>query len=194
MKRWEESEYYRKKYYQEAEHKDNGELTAGQSSKEGQTVPVWVQQSREARMRCLHLLQYSPRTVYQLERRLVGEGFCEEAVRDAIAYAGRFGYVNDEGYARNYVRSRGTKKSRRQLLAEMLQRGVPKDAALAALEEYQGEEEAVRRLVQKNLAQMSCPDEKALERLIGKLSGKGFRYELVKRTVWAYWEKEGQEL
>ena len=63
MKQWETSELYREVKSRPSE---DGSLPFQKDSEGFNT---------EARRRCLHLLEYSPRTVYQLKKRLMDDGF-----------------------------------------------------------------------------------------------------------------------
>lgn len=183
MKQWEQSEFFRNEKAAALKQKaDEGDVPA-----EADVPEQW----REARKRCMHLLEYGPKTVRQLEQRLIGEGFDEAAVRDGIRYVSSFGYVDDENYATAYVRRNCGRKSARQMAAQLLQKGISKEAAAAALASFTDEEEAaVRRLAQKRLAQKQPKDEEELRKVEVYLVGKGFPYELVRRTVWTYWEKK----
>ena len=107
MKQWETSELYREVKSRPSE---DGSLPF-QKDSEGINT--------EARRRCLHLLEYSPRTIYQLKKRLMDDGFSAEQADDAVQYAESFGYVDDGNYAMEYVRTGCQKKSRRQLYMQL---------------------------------------------------------------------------
>ena len=74
MKQWETSELYREVKSRPSE---DGSLPFQKDSAGFNT---------EARRRCLHLLEYSPRTIYQLKKRLMDDGFSAEEADDAIRY------------------------------------------------------------------------------------------------------------
>ena len=127
MKQWETSELYREVKSRPSE---DGSLPFQKDSEGFNT---------ETRRRCLHLLEYSPRTVYQLKKRLMDDGFSAEQTDDAIRYAESFGYVDDGNYAMEYVRTGCQKKSRRQLYMQLSSRGVDKESIEDALEAYADE-------------------------------------------------------
>ena len=146
----------------------------------------------EARRRCLHLLEYSPRTVYQLKKRLMDDGFSAEQADDAIRYAESFGYVDDGNYAMEYVRTGCQKKSRRQLYMQLSSRGVDKESIEDALEAYADEQEnTVRRLAQKRLTQKPPRKEEDFLKAVKSLVSKGFPYEMAKRAVWELRDEYG---
>lgn len=177
MKQWEQSAFYEALKGRPSE---DGSLCTGES--DGTNT--------EARKRCLRLLEYSPRTVSQLKSRLAGDGFEEEQIEDAIRYAASFGYVNDSSYAMEYVRTGCTRKSPRQLFAQLSQRGVDKEVIEQALDAYSGEQEnTIRRLAEKRMQQKMPQSEEELPKTIRYLVSKGFPYEMSKRAVWECWEK-----
>ena len=139
----------------------------------------------EARRRCLHLLEYSPRTAYQLKKRLIDDGFSPEQAEDAVAYAQSFGYVDDGNYAMEYVRTACQKKSKRELYMQLSRRGVDSDSIEEALNAYSDEQEnTVRRLAQKRLRQKPPQSDEDLMKAVRSLVSKGFPYEMAKRAVW----------
>ena len=199
MKQWETSELYREVKSRPSE---DGSLLLGEESvllqKEKQKM-VGEQETKpssattspqkgmniEARRRCLRLLEYSPRTVYQLKKRLIDDGFSPEQAEDAIQYAKSFGYVDDGNYAMEYVRTACQKKSKRQLYMQLSRRGVDDDSIEEALDAYADEQEnTVRRLAQKRLRQKPPQSDEDYRKAIRSLVSKGFPYEMAKKAVW----------
>ena len=180
MKQWETSELYREVKSRPSE---DGSLPFQKDSEGFNT---------EARRRCLHLLEYSPRTVYQLKKRLMDDGFSAEEADDAIRYAESFGYVDDGNYAMEYVRTGCQKKSRRQLYMQLSSRGVDKESIEDALEAYADEQEnTVRRLAQASYAKKSRLAQKKIFKGSKSLVSKGFPYEMAKRAVWELRDEYG---
>lgn len=180
MKQWETSELYREVKSRPSE---DGSLPFQKDSEGFNT---------EARRRCLHLLEYSPRTVYQLKKRLMDDGFLAEQADDAIRYAESFGYVDDGNYAMEYVRTGCQKKSRRQLYMQLSSCGVDKESIEDALEAYADEQEnTVRRLARKRLMQKPPRTEEDFLKAVKSLVSKGFPYEMAKRAVWELRDEYG---
>lgn len=82
------------------------------------------------------------RTEAQLRTKLGQGGYTEEIVEEAIAYVKSFGYLNDWEYARSLIEGRKHKKSRMELYGALLQKGVAKEEAERALEEYYDSEDS----------------------------------------------------
>lgn len=192
MKQWETSDLYREVKSRPSE---DGSLPFQNASLSFQEEKQGIQEkidgrppegiNIEARRRCLHLLEYSPRTVYQLKKRLIDDGFSPEQAEDAVAYAKSFGYVDDGNYAMEYVRTACQKKSKRQLYMQLSRRGVDSDSIEEALDAYSDEQEnTVRRLAQKRFRQKPPQSDEDLMKAVRSLVSKGFPYEMAKRAVW----------
>ena len=200
MKQWETSELYREVKSRPSEdgslafykasslfQKERQEKAEEQETDKNASAvfPPSEGTNLEARRRCLRLLEYSPRTVYQLKTRLVDDGFSLEQAEDAIQYAKSFGYVDDGNYAMEYVRTACQKKSKRQLYMQLSRRGVDSDSIEEALDAYADEQEnTVRRLAQKRLRQKPPQTDEDLMKAIRSLVSKGFPYEMAKKAVW----------
>lgn len=197
MKQWETSALYKEVKSRPSEdgslHIKKGATNIGTNAF-GNTEETFEKESTqnfesgvnlEARRRCLHLLEYSPRTAYQLKKRLVDDGFTPEQAEDAVRYAESFGYVNDSNYAMEYVRTGCQKKSKRELYMKLSSRGIDKASIEEALEAYDDEQEqTVRRLARKRLMQKPPKSNEDLLKAVKSLVSKGFSYEMAKRAVW----------
>ncbi len=197
MKQWETSALYKEVKSRPSEdgslHIKKGATNIGTNAF-GNTEETFEKESTqnfesgvnlEARRRCLHLLECSPRTAYQLKKRLVDDGFTPEQAEDAVRYAESFGYVNDSNYAMEYVRTGCQKKSKRELYMKLSSRGIDKASIEEALEAYDDEQEqTVRRLARKRLMQKPPKSNEDLLKAVKSLVSKGFPYEMAKRAVW----------
>lgn len=145
---------------------------------------------KRAKLRAMHLLEDMDRTEAALRQKLHTGLYPEEIVDEAIRYVRSFGYLDDARYAENYVRSHGSTKSRKELQAALLKKGVDPELTGRALEncygETGGEEEAVRRILKKKKFNPMDADEKEISRLYGYLARKGFRYDCVRQVIQNY--------
>lgn len=138
-----------------------------------------------ARRRAMHLLERMERTEAQLREKLTGD-YPQEAVDAAVEYVKSYHYVDDLRYACNYVRCRRKEKSRRQLMMELYQRGVPGSLVQQALEEAYGEEDEtmkIERWLQKKHYEAGQADVKQKQRMYQFLVRKGFRAEDILRVL-----------
>ena len=144
---------------------------------------------KRAKLRALHLLSDMDRTENALREKLRLGLYPQEIIDAAVGYVRSFGYLNDARYAENFVRSRQGMKSRREIRAQLLQKGVPSEMiedAFEACGEEGGEADAIRRLLEKKRFDPVCADEREIQRLYGYLARKGFSYETVRQVIQNY--------
>ena len=128
-------------------------------------------------------------TAAQLHDKLTRKGYADEAVAEAVASCRRDGLLDDALYATLYVEGKRGAVGDARLVAELVKRGIERDAALARVAEASQPEheralaayEKMRR-VQPNLSYQSAA--RKLERL-------GFPASLIYRVLR---ERAGAEL
>jgi regulatory protein len=144
----------------------------------------------EAMDRAVHYLSYRPRTCREVRRYLAKHGLSRYA-DDVIDRCVEVGYLNDEAYARTYVRERIRLKprGRPRLVSELLTRGVDRDTAERAVEATLGEEgvtEAELLLdvaVRRARSLHKLDPTAARRRLSAFLARRGFRAAEIRDTV-----------
>ena len=143
------------------------------------------------RSRALGLLDQRARSRKELRDRLVAADFEPDVVEDVVDDLAGVGLVDDETFAKEWVRQRHARrgKSARALNMELKEKGVEAADRAAALEQITEEsEEAVARHVAEKKARTlkSVPADrherdKFLRRIVGTLARRGYRQELVMR-------------
>lgn len=123
-----------------------------------------------ARVAALRLLAQRRLTESQLWTKLARKGYPDDDVRVAIAGCKRDGFVDDALFAQLFVDGRGKSVGNARLVAELVRRGIEREAAqrsVAAAE--RAEDERLRLALQKlfrTRASLSYPSAaRALERL-----------------------------
>ena len=142
--------------------------------------------TKRAKLRAMHLLEAFDRTESGLRGKLKDNGYPEAAIERAIDYVKSFGYINDERYARNFIEYRKETKSRREIYALLLKKGIDKDIMDVAFEEaYDGYEDgaAIRRLIEKKHVDVTSASREELSKLYAYLGRKGFSYEDIRKVV-----------
>ena len=143
------------------------------------------------RSRALGLLDQRARSRKELRDRLVAADFEPDVVEDVVDDLAGVGLVDDETFAKEWVRQRHARrgKSARALNMELKEKGVEAADRAAALEQITEEsEEAVARHVAEKKARTlkSVPADrherdKFLRRIVGTLARRGYHQELVMR-------------
>lgn len=141
------------------------------------------QKAKECVLRILGSRAYSCAEVRQ---KLAQRGFPAEIAERAVNAIRNLGYLDDEQFARDYVRYKGGQLGRNRLVQELSAKGIAKNIQEQVLAQVDEAEEAkkVRTLVEKRLAGMAgLPRETQIRRLAGYLARRGFAMSLVMRTV-----------
>ena len=141
---------------------------------------------KKARLKALSLLTDMDRTEAQLRSKLLQKEYPVEVVEDAISYVKSFGYINDMNYAKRFVECRKTTKSKSEISAALMQKGLGRDVIAEAMEECYGSEdaiEAIQYLVQKrHFSPIDSTDEEK-KKLYNYLLRKGFHYEDIRKVL-----------
>ena len=142
---------------------------------------------KRAKLRAMHLLSDMGRTESQLRTKLKQGGYEEDAVEAAIRYVKSFGYINDMEYARSFIDSRKDRKSKKELYAALLQKGVPAEIVEQVFEEADyGEKDsrqAIEALMRKRSYNPETADVKEKQKMMGYLMRKGFSYQDIRNVL-----------
>lgn len=141
---------------------------------------------KRAKLRAMHLLNVMARTEEQLRQKLMQNGYPKEAVEAAISYVKSFGYINDEVYVRNFIECRCGKKSRREIEALLVQKGLNGPMADRILEEVYEEQSdlsAIEEIVRKKRWNLEDADDKEKQKMYAYLMRKGFRYNDIRQVL-----------
>ena len=139
---------------------------------------------KRAKLRAMHLLSDMES---QLRTKLKQGGYAEDAVEAAIRYVKSFGYINDMEYARSFIDSRKDRKSKKELYAALLQKGVSAEIVEQVFEEADyGEKDsrqAIEALMRKRSYNPETADVKEKQKMMGYLMRKGFSYQDVRNVL-----------
>lgn len=130
-----------------------------------------------ARERALKLLSVRWRSREELRRQLLALGYGLQEVDRCLEELQDLGLVDDERFARELARDRGSRRlvGDRAILAALRERGVAREVAEAALEEAGEEAARARELARRRLRGLAgLPPEHAFRRLYGLLVRRGF--------------------
>ena len=148
------------------------------------------EQVHRARAAALDYLSYGARTTAEVRRKLRDRGFDEAAVEDALAKMQDYGYLDDAAYARAFARGRfaGRGYGPQRLRADLLRRGVAReavDAALDALTEAEDLGEAARRHGRQRWRALAREADvrKRKQKTMDFLVRRGFSFDLAREVA-----------
>lgn len=141
---------------------------------------------KRAKLRALHLLEMQDRTWSQLKEKLQQSLYPDEIIEKAMDYVKSFGYIDDSRYAVNFIRSRQSFKSRREIEGLLRQKGISKEDLDFAMEECYDkaeEKDAIKKLILKKRIDPLTATDGELQKLYGYLARKGFKYEDIRQVI-----------
>ena len=141
---------------------------------------------KRAKARAMHLLEDMDRTESGLREKLKQGFYPEEAIESAVQYVKLFHYIDDLRYAEQFIETKKSSKSRKEIYAQLCGKGVAADKIELAFEECYREEnerEAIQQLIRKKRISLSQSDSAEMQKLYGYLARKGFRYEDIRQVI-----------
>lgn len=139
---------------------------------------------KRARERAVYWLKCSARTEEELRRKLRDGSYPSAAVEYVIELLKRYGYIDDEEYARNFIEVHSRGKSCAELTAQLSRKGISRACVSRLMEENPiNEEEQIRRILEKRRFSPGEADQKETAKQISYLMRKGFSYDTVRRVI-----------
>lgn len=141
---------------------------------------------KRAKLRAMHLLNDMDRTESQLRTKLLNGDYPADIVDEAIAYVKSFGYINDESYIRRFIESKRNSKSKKEIYALLMKKGVDMEQVHEILSEYYSAEDslnAIRDLLRKKRYDPKSATDQEMRKIYGYLARKGFGYEDIRQVI-----------
>lgn len=135
--------------------------------------------------RGLGLLERGMKSQKQVEDYLKGKGYPVSCIEKAIKKLTEYGYINDEAYAKEYVKLYSQKDGKRKIEFALKNKGVDDEIISKAIEEILTEEtmdETCLTLAKKKAKNLEL-DAKGKQKLYSYLAGRGFDFETIRRAV-----------
>ena len=152
---------------------------------------------KRAKSRTLHILDRYDKTEKELRDKLKEGMYPPEVIDAAVDAAKRGKYLDDLRYAVQYIYEKSSRKSRRMIEADLLNKGVSKECVDSAFlknsedNDENGtdpESDLIRKLIKKRCPEPGEIDKESEQKLFRYLTGKGFEFGMVKRIFSLYRE------
>lgn len=136
---------------------------------------------RRARERMVYILKASDKTEAELRNRLKEAYYPEAAIEAAILFGREHHYIDDTRFTEQYIRYQGRKKSRRQLVCELQQKGVDRDIITRCLEACPVDEsEQARTYLRKKGLEGRALSREEQQKAGMALARKGISWEVIR--------------
>ncbi len=150
----------------------------------GQLAADSVEECKRAREKAVYYLQFSGKTESELRKKLAEQEFSPASVDSAIEFVKKYRYLDDEDYTRRFIERNGQKKSRKQMMYELTQKGVSRDILDLVFEDMEVDEESQ---ILALLAKRKYPGEAATreekQKISSYLARKGFSYDAIQTAL-----------
>jgi regulatory protein len=138
--------------------------------------------------RQMRALSRRARTEHEIRQRLADRGLAEEDIDAIIASLLRYSFLDDQRYAREFVRSKfAAGYGEHRIRMQLRERGCPEqfiDPAIREAEEEESQAEVLNRVLKQRLRSKGEPDDpRSLKNLLDFCTRRGFDYELIKRRL-----------
>lgn len=142
-----------------------------------------------AKERALYILDNAYKTEKQIVDKLKS-GFYPDAIIDkVIAYLKEYGLVNDARFATLYIDYKSSSKSKKQIVQDLLTKGVSRDLIDLALEKSDfSDESSINKVIEKRINRYDLSDKKSVQKLYMYLIGKGYSYGDIRKSLSKYVE------
>lgn len=145
-----------------------------------------------------YLISFRPRSIAELKSKLTQfaarKKFPADVVGTALSSLIAGNYVNDETFARWWRDQRASfrPKGKQLILAELLQKGVPRDIAERVLSEEQDayDAQALQLVEQKRFKWKEKEGELLRKKITTFLSARGFSWDTITRVIDAVAQKD----
>ncbi|MCR5674734.1 MAG: recombination regulator RecX [Lachnospiraceae bacterium] len=165
-----------------------GEALDGETLREILTVLL----PKRAKLRAMNLLKTRDYTRARLTDKLKEGGYPDAVVEEAVDYVASYRYIDDERYARDFIRGRMARASRMKIRGELLQRGIDAGTADAALEELYADDliagedpeiAQIRRQIEKRHFDGKNATWEDRQRFLAAMARKGFSADKVRHVL-----------
>lgn len=142
-----------------------------------------------AKERALYILDNAYKTEKQIIDKLKSGFYPDGIIDKVIAYLKEYGLVNDARFATLYIDYKASSKSKKQIVQELLQKGVSKDLIDLALEKSDfSDEDSINNIIKKRINRYDLNDSKSVQKLYMYLIGKGYSYSDIRKSLSKYVE------
>lgn len=121
------------------------------------------------------------KTQKQVNDFLEKKGYTQLVIDYCIGKMKEYKFIDDAAYCQAYI-SCVTNKGRRAIYSDLMRRGVPKELIERSLAEFEEDDEALSRVLEKYLRNKP-KDSKNMSRAFKYLLSKGYDYENVKNAI-----------
>lgn len=138
----------------------------------------------------LKLLGHRARSEREIRDKMFSKGYCQEHIEDAIKYLKEFKYIDDEEYAKIYIKDRMNSKKlgHKRIKYELHQKGIDKTLIQDKINKLVNDDEEYERALETaqrkmNTSYKNDDNQSAYRKLGGFLQRKGFSMDTIIKVL-----------
>lgn len=146
---------------------------------------------KRAKERALYLLEKRPLTVSGLRDKLRYHDYPEAVVEKVIAFLEQYHYLDDMDYIRMYTGSYSSKKSKKQIVYDLMRKGISKSLIDIYFEENEySEQEGFEKQFERYVRGKDLGDLAIRQKVFRYFYGKGFTVSMIETALRSRMELE----
>ena len=134
-----------------------------------------------SREMALKFVEKCLKTQKQVYDNLKQKGIDDDAINDAIEFLKKYGYIDDEYYAKQYVSSK-KQYGKNYLKQKLFAKGIKKDIISRVLNDHEIDEKTLYNIVEKYIKNKPI-DEKTKQKTYRYILSKGYTFDEAKNAV-----------
>lgn len=139
---------------------------------------------KRAKERALFLLERRPFSTCMLREKLNQSDYPETVVEQVILFLQQYHYLDDAEYVSMYVDTYSGKKSRKQIVYDLVRKGISKDIIDLYFEESEySERECFEKQFEKYTKGRDLKDRMVKQKIFRYFYGKGFQISLIEEAL-----------
>lgn len=143
---------------------------------------------KRAKERALYILERSDKTKKQIEDKLAGGSYPPAIIDRVVNFLERYGYIDDENFARSYIKTYSESRSLKVIEIKLMQKGVSRDIIKNVIEDFVEEDDynplpLIEEIVRRKRFDYENADYKERNKIVSHLLRKGFGYDDVMRVL-----------
>lgn len=146
---------------------------------------------KRAKERALYLLEKRPLTVSVLRDKLRYHDYPEAVVEKVIAFLEQYHYLDDMDYIRMYTGTYGSKKSKKQIVYDLMRKGISKSLIDIYFEENEySEQEGFEKQFERYVRGKDLGNLAIRQKVFRYFYGKGFTVSMIETALRSRMELE----
>ena len=137
----------------------------------------------------VNFISKSQKTIKQINDYLVKKGFDQDIIDYVLNKLAEYNFVDDEQFAKNFVKYKTKSNGKRKVFMELKQKGVADEIAKQSIDDYSKDEESIYLVAEKYL-KLKPRDLKTKQKAFRFLASKGYETENIIKCLNSFFKED----